>query len=42
MNKTKQLQKLKNLNVRAEKCLTRDEAKKILIKASKAQSKINL
>ena len=41
MNKTKQLQKLKNLNVRAEKCLTREEAKKILIKASKAQSKIN-
>ena len=41
MSNTKQLQKLKNLNVKAEKCLTRDEAKKILIKASKAQSKIN-
>ena len=42
MGNTKQLQKLKKLNVKAEKCLTRDEAKKILIKASKAQSKINL
>ena len=41
MSKTKQLQKLKKLNVKAEKCLTRNEAKKILIKASKAQSKIN-
>ena len=28
MGNTKQLQKLKNLNVKAEKCLTRDEAKK--------------
>ena len=41
MSNTKQLQKLKNLNVKAEKCLTRDEAQKILIKATKAQSKIN-
>ena len=41
MSNTKQLKKLKNLNVKAEKCLTRDEAKKILIKANKAQSKIN-
>ena len=41
MGNTKQLQKLKNLNVKAEKCHTRDEAKKILTKASKAQSKIN-
>ena len=41
MGNTKQLQKLKKLNVKAEKCLTRDEAKKILIKATKAQSKIN-
>ena len=30
MGNTKQLQKLKNLNVKAEKCLTRDEAKKIM------------
>ena len=42
MRNTKQLQKLKKLNVKAELCLTRDEAKKILIKANKAQSKINL
>jgi len=41
MSNTKQLQKLKNLNVKAEKCLTRVEAQKILIKATKAQSKIN-
>tara|TARA_B100000886_G_C20297308_1_gene438082 strand:- start:212 stop:409 length:198 start_codon:yes stop_codon:yes gene_type:complete len=41
MSNKKQLQKLKNLNVKAEKCLTRDEAKKILIKASKAHRKIN-
>jgi len=41
MSNTKQLQKLKKLNVKAEKCLTRDEAQKILTKANKAQSKIN-
>ena len=41
MGKSKQLKKLKNLNVKAEKCLSRDEAQKILIKATKAQSKIN-
>jgi len=41
MSNTKQLQKLINLNVKAEKCLTRDEAQKILTKANKAQSKIN-
>ena len=41
MSNTKQLKKLKNLNVKAEKCSSRNEAKKILIKASKAQSKIN-
>ncbi len=41
MKNIKQLQKLKKLNVKAEKCLTREEAKKILIKATKAQSKIN-
>jgi len=41
MSNTKQLQKLKKLNLKPEKCLTRDEAKKILIKANKAQSKIN-
>ena len=42
MSNTKQLQKLKNLNVKAEKCLTRDEARKILAKASKAQNKITV
>ena len=41
MSNTKQLQKLKKLNIKAEKCLTRDEAKKKLIKATKAQSKLN-
>jgi len=41
MSNAKQLQKLKNLNLKAEKCLSRDEAQKILIKATKAQSKIN-
>ncbi len=41
MSKTKQLQKLKKLNVKAEKCLTRVEAQKILTKANKAQSKLN-
>ena len=42
MKISKQLQKLKNLSVKAEKCLTREEAKKIIIKARKAQSKITL
>ena len=41
MINTKHLNKLKKLNVKAEKCLTRDEAKKILIKVTKAQKKIN-
>ena len=41
MKKSKQHKKLNNLQVKAEKCLTRDEAKKIIMKASKAQDKIN-
>ena len=41
MSNKSQLQKLKNLNVKAEKCLTREEARTILKKATKAQSKIN-
>ncbi len=41
MKISKQLQKLKNLNVKAQQCLTRDEAKKIISKAMKAQSKIS-
>ena len=36
MKISKQLNKLKNLNVEAEKCSTREEAKKIIIKANKA------
>ena len=40
MKISKQLQKLKKLNVKAEKCLTRDEARKIITKAIKAQNKI--
>ena len=40
MKNSKQHKKLNNLQVKAEKCLTREEAKKILSKASKAQDKI--
>ena len=40
MKNTKQHQKLNNLQVKAEKCLSRKEAKKILFKANKAQDKI--
>ena len=42
MKISKQFQKLKNLNIKAEKCLTREDAKKIISKAKKAQSKIIL
>ena len=41
MKNTKQYRKLNSLQVKAEKCLTREEAKKIINKANKAQSKIN-
>ncbi len=41
MKNTKQHLKLNNLQVKAEKCATRKEAKKILLKADKAQDKIN-
>ena len=41
MKNTKQHQKLNNLQVKAEKCLTRKEAKKILFKANKALDKLN-
>ena len=41
MKNSKQHRKLNNLQVKAEKCLTREEAKKILEKASKAQDKID-
>ena len=40
MKNTKQHKKLNNLQVKAEKCLSRKEAKKILFKANKAQDKI--
>ena len=40
MKISKQLNKLKNLNVEAEICSTREEAQKIIIKANKAQRKI--
>ena len=42
MKISKQLQKLKTLNVKAEACLTREEARKIINKSKKAQSKITL
>ena len=41
MKNTKQYRKLNNLQVKAEKCLTREEAKKILYKVNKAQDKIS-
>ena len=41
MRKSKQHLKLNNLQVKAEKCLSREEAKKILDKANKAQDKIS-
>tara|TARA_B100000212_G_scaffold298642_1_gene242950 strand:+ start:514 stop:642 length:129 start_codon:yes stop_codon:yes gene_type:complete len=41
MKNSKHHQKLNNLQVKAEKCLSRKEAKKILIKANKAQDKIS-
>ena len=41
MKNSKQHLKHNNLQVKAEKCLSRKEAKKILIKAGKAQVKIN-
>ena len=41
MKVSKQINKLKNLNIEAEKCSKREEAKKIINKATKAQRKIN-
>ena len=41
MKNSKQHLKLNNLQVKAEKCLSRKEAKKILCKANKTQEKIN-
>ena len=42
MKNSKQYRKLKDLQVKAEKCLTREEAKKIINKANKTQEKINI
>ena len=41
MKNSKQHLKLNDLQVKAEKCLSRKDAKKILVKANKAQNKIN-
>ena len=41
MNNSKHHLKLNNLQVKAEKCLSREEAKKILVKANKTQDKLN-
>ena len=41
MDNFKQHLKLNNLQVKAEKCVSRKEAKKIIVKANKAQDKIN-
>ena len=41
MKNSKQHQKLNNLQVKAEKCLSRKEAKKILLKANKVHDKIS-
>ena len=41
MKNSKQHKKLNNLQLKAEKCLSREEAKKILLKANKTQDKIN-
>ena len=42
MKNSKQYRKLNNLQVKAEKCLTREEAQKIISKANKTQNKINI
>ena len=41
MKISKQHKKLNTLQVKAENCLTREEAKQILLKANKTQKKIN-
>ncbi len=41
MKNSKHHLKLNNLQVKAEKCANRKEAKKIILKADKAQNKIN-
>ena len=41
MKTAKHYRKLNNLQVKAEKCLTREEAKKIINKANKTQNQLN-
>ena len=41
MNPLKQYKKLQTLNVKAEQCLSREEAQKVIRKADKAQCKLN-
>ena len=41
MKNTKQYRKLNSLQAKAEKCLTREEAKKIINKANKTQERID-
>jgi hypothetical protein len=41
MNPLKQYKKLQQLSVKAEQCLSREEAKEVLRKANKAQCKLD-
>jgi hypothetical protein len=41
MNPLKQYKKLQTLNVKAERCLTREEAQEVIKKADKARNKLN-
>ena len=41
MYPSKQYKKLASLNVKAEQCLSREEAKEVLRKANKAQRKLD-
>ena len=41
MNEKKQHKKLLKIAVKAEQCLTREEAQKLIIKADKAHSKLS-
>ena len=41
MNPLKQYKKLQRLSVRAEQCLSREEAREVLRKANKAQRKLD-
>ena len=41
MNRLKQFKKLQQLNVKAEQCLTREEAQEVIRKADKAHCKLS-